>query len=207
MIQLTGVPGSGFNNTANANALHTLIVNSPTSSLVRIVPNRLIISASEIMGSHDPAKSMSCETLSHNDTPQRIHNTHCLREFPHTTLGHHRVIPPVDLSNLPQLGVCDGSSSHSEVSRQRNGVIVPQSELLSSLVLQVENEFGVFSVLASEDVFSFENWGIEATAAVEVEDVLDRLFYVFTTEHLCRTIVSCALTIGHVPVNNEGCGG
>ena len=180
----------------------TLIVNSPTSSLVRTVAKRLTISASGIMGSHDPAKSISCETLSNNGTLQRIHNTHRLGEFSHTTLRHHRVISSVYLSNLPQFGVGNSCSCHSKVTGQGDGVIVPESKLLASLILQVENKLAVFSVLSSEDVLSFENWGIEATPAIEVENVLDCLFYVFSTKHFRGTIVPRALTNGHVPFSS-----
>jgi len=77
MVQLAGTPNSDSDNVGIV-SYPTLIVNSPTSSLVRTVPKRLTISASGIMGSHDPAKSMSCETLSHKDAPQRIRDTHRL---------------------------------------------------------------------------------------------------------------------------------
>lgn len=133
-----------------------------------------------------------------------VHITYCLGKFPHTTLRHHRVIPSIYLSNLPQLGVCNGGSSHGKVTRQRDGVVVPKSELLSSLILQVEYKLGVFSILPSEDIFSFENGGIEATSTIEVENVLDRLFYMFATKHFGRAIVSRPLADSHVPFNSRG---
>ena len=83
-------------------------------------------------------------------------------------------------------------------------MIVPQGEFLSPLVLQVEDELGIFSVLSREDVFSFENWSIETTTTIEMEDVLDGLFYVFAAEHLARTIVSRALVNGHILVSVQG---
>lgn len=72
-------------------------------------------------------------------------------------------------------------------------MIVSQCELLATLVFQVEDQLRVLAVFACEDVFSFENGGVEGASAIEDEDFFDDAFDVFATEHLTGAIVSCAL--------------
>ena len=59
--------------------------------------------------------------------------TYRLRELAHTALAHDRVVPPVHLPDLPELRLSRNSTAHSEVSRERNGVVVSERELLAAL--------------------------------------------------------------------------
>lgn len=74
-------------------------------------------------------------------------------------------------------------------------MVIPKSKLLASLIHKVEDQFGVVSVFASENVFPFKDGSIETTASVKFETVFNDFLDVFATEHLSGPIVACALCI------------
>ena len=110
--------------------------------------------------------------------------TYSLHKLPHPALAHNRIVTPVHLADLPNLVLGDGAAVHCDVTGKRDGVVVSERELLSSLVLQVEDELGILAVLVGEDVFALEDGGVEAGAAVGGEAILDDTFDVVATEHL-----------------------
>jgi hypothetical protein len=90
-----------------------------------------------------------------------MNNTYRLRKFPHPALRHDGVVSPIDLSDLPKLGLCVRRTAHSEVSRKRDSVIVSECKLLSTLVLEIEDELRVLAILASKDVLPLKNGRVE----------------------------------------------
>jgi hypothetical protein len=120
-------------------------------------------------------------------------STHRLRELAHAALGHDGAISPVHLSDLPQFGLRVSHAAHGEVARKRHSVVVAQRKLLAPLVFEVENEFRVLAILASEYVLPFKDRRVELRAAVQHEALLDDTLDVLATEHLAGTIVARAL--------------
>lgn len=77
-------------------------------------------------------------------------------------------------------------------------MVVAQSQLLASLVLEVEDELGIFAVLVCEHVFALEDGGVELGATKGCEDFTNSGFDVCTARSLCRAIVPCSLVQGAV---------
>ena len=94
-----------------------------------------------------------------------MNSTHRLRELSHPALRHAGLFSPIDLPDLPKLGLRVGRTTHSKVLRQRDS-IVTQRELLSSLILEIEDKLRILAILASEDVFSLKNGSVRPRAAV-----------------------------------------
>lgn len=113
------------------------MVNSPTSSLVRIVQTKLKISASGIIGSQVPQMSKSYSKFKRSLTP-RSTETYSLHELSHTPFRHHGIIPPVHFANLPNFAVGICASHHSQVTREGNGMVITQRKLFSALIHEVE---------------------------------------------------------------------
>ena len=124
-----------------------------------------------------------------------MNSTHRLRELSHPALRHDRIVSPIYLPNLPKLGLRVGRTAHSKVSRQRDSVIVTQRELLSTLVLEIEDKLRILAVLASEDVFPLKNGRVQLRATVEHEAFFHNTLGVFATEHLSGAIITGTLRV------------
>ena len=174
----------------------TFIVNSPTSSLERIVHSKLKSSASEIIGSQAPVISKS---YIHNSSMKgRIEMkitkvTYSLHELSHPAFRHHWVISPINLPNLPEFVLRRYTTQHRQIPSQRHSMVIPQRQLFTTLILQIKNQFGVFTIFIGQHVLAFKDGSIEARASVSCEAIFDSALDVFSTEHLCRTIVPCTL--------------
>ena len=153
-------------------------------------------SASGTIGSQEPAISKSYDNmLSHGGDTRHAKTscTHSLRKLPHPPLRHHRIVPPIHLAHLPQLRLRHGAANHGEVSGERDSVVVPERELFASLVFEVEDELGVFTVLVGQDVFPLEDRRVKAAAAEGREALFEDAFNVFATVHFAWAIISCSL--------------
>jgi hypothetical protein len=82
---------------------------------------------------------------------------------------------------------------HRQVPRKRDGMVISQCKLLSTLIHEIEYQFGIFTVFISQYVFPLEDGRIETSSSECREAVLDYSFDVLTTEHLPRAIIPCTL--------------
>lgn len=75
-------------------------------------------------------------------------------------------------------------------------MIISQSQFLSTLVQQIEYQLSIFTILSREDIFPFENGGIETAPSIRSKAVFDYTFDMFSTEHFTGAIVTSTLENG-----------
>lgn len=82
---------------------------------------------------------------------------------------------------------------HGNVACQRDGVIVPQRQLLPSLVHQIKDELRVLAVLVRQHVLALKHGRVKAAPSVRREHIPDGPFDVFPAKHLDGSIIPRAL--------------
>lgn len=128
------------------------------------------------VGNHGVKVSGNIKVLRGTSATPRLADakrTHALVKLPHTALGHGRLIPSVYFSDVVPLDGRIRALVHRQEPGERHSQVVPQTAELSTLILQVIDQFRVLSVFPREDILEFKDGGIDRTCSVLEEDVLE----------------------------------